>query len=263
MTKQVSKYKCLSLDDFGKGIIKDKNNTFFVDNLLPKEEAEIETTFSYGKISDIKIINLINSSKYRVKPKCKYFNSCGGCSLMHLDYKKQLEYKKDKVKNLLHKFAGIDINVNNTLPSIDLYNFRNKIQHPLGIKKGQVVSGFYHEKSHELISIDNCIIESTLSNKIMNTIIKLIKKYKYSIYNEDTYTGNIRHILIKTSTHFNEALVTIVTKDENLKGRKEFAKELISYHCEIVGVTLNINTNKRKSPLHLKRTFKFIIWIRT
>ena len=244
MTKQVSKYKCLSLDDFGKGIIKDNNHTFFVDNLLPSEEAKIETTFNYGKISNAKVIELLNESKYRVKPRCKYFLECGGCSLMHLDYLKQLEYKKDKIKNLIHKFSKVDIKVNDTLPSIDLYNFRNKIQHPLGINKNKIISGFYHEKTHHLINIDNCIIESTISNKIIKTIINLIKKYKYSIYNEDTYTGNIRHILIKTSTHFNEVLVTIVTKDENLKGRKEFAKELISYHSEIVGVVLNINTNK-------------------
>ena len=243
MSKQINTYTCLSLDDFGKGIIKDNKNTFFVDNLLPGEKAQIETTFNYGKIKSAKVISLITKSKDRVIPKCKYFSLCGGCSLMHLDYKKQLEYKRNKVKNLIHKFTNIDIEVNDTIPSSDIYNFRNKIQKPLGVSKGNPYFGYYQESSHKLIKIDECIIESTLSNKICDTILKLIKKYKYTIYNEDTYIGNIRHILIKTSS-FLKCLVTIVTKDENLKGRKEFAKELISYHPEIEGVVLNINKNK-------------------
>ena len=244
MSKQIKKYTCKSLDDFGKGIITDNNNTFFVDNLLPGEVADVETVFNYGKVTSARVINLISKSKDRVKPKCKYYSLCGSCSLMHLDYKKQLEYKKGKIKNLIHKFTSVDVKVNDIIPSIDLYYFRNKVQKPLGIENKKPILGYYKESSHKLINIDNCIIESEISNKICKTVLSLIKKYKYSIYNEDTYQGDIRHILIKTSAFYSTCLVTIVTRNENLKGRKEFAKELISYHREIEGVILNINSNK-------------------
>ena len=71
----------------------------FVDNLLEGEEGDIKTIYQFGKLKETKLLKRLTSSKFRVNPPCRYYSSCGGCSLMHLDYQAQLEYKRKKVQN--------------------------------------------------------------------------------------------------------------------------------------------------------------------
>lgn len=87
-SKRTLKTRCIALDDYGRGIIKEDGYTMFIDDLLPSEEAVIDTYFSYGKFNRALIKERITTSSDRIKPACKYFKSCGGCQLMHLSYQK-------------------------------------------------------------------------------------------------------------------------------------------------------------------------------
>ena len=246
MSRRVTKTTCLDLDDFGKGIVRIDDTTCFIDNLLPGEEADIETDFKYGKLAKAKAINRYNDSPDRVHPACKYYPNCGGCQLMHLSYEKQLEYKTKKVKELLHKFAKLDVEV---YPCIGLENptrFRNKVQKPVRFdnKKKKIKAGFYQSGTHNLIGVEDCLMETPLSNKISNLLVSLFEKYHFTPYHEDAQFGLIRHLLIKTNTNQDQALVTLIVTRSDIKGIKDFAKELMKKIPQIVGVVLNINTRK-------------------
>ncbi|MCR4699245.1 MAG: 23S rRNA (uracil(1939)-C(5))-methyltransferase RlmD [Bacilli bacterium] len=246
MSRRITKTTCLDLDDFGKGIVRIDNTTCFIDNLLPGEEADIETDFKYGKLAKAKVLERYTDSPDRVHPSCKYYPNCGGCQLMHLSYEKQLEYKTKKVKELLHKFAKLDIDVQ---PCIGLENptrFRNKVQKPVRFdnKKKKIKAGFYQSGTHNLIGVEDCLMETPLSNKISNILVSLFEKYNYTPYHEDAQFGLIRHILIKTSTDQKQALVTLIVTRSDIKGIKDFAKELMKKVPEVVGVVLNINTRQ-------------------
>ena len=246
MSRRITKTTCLDLDDFGKGIVRIDDTTCFIDNLLPGEQADIETDFKYGKLAKAKAINRYNDSPDRVHPECKYYPNCGGCQLMHLSYEKQLEYKTKKVKELLHKFAKLDVEV---YPCIGLENptrFRNKVQKPVRFdnKKKKIKAGFYQSGTHNLIGVEDCLMETPLSNKISNLIVSLFEKYHFTPYHEDAQFGLIRHILIKTNTNQDQALVTLIVTRSDIKGIKDFAKELMKKIPQVVGVVLNINTRK-------------------
>lgn len=246
MSRRITKTTCLDLDDFGKGIVRIDDTTCFIDNLLPGEEADIETDFKYGKLAKAKTINRYNDSPDRVHPACKYYPNCGGCQLMHLSYEKQLEYKTKKVKELLHKFAKLDVEV---YPCIGLENptrFRNKVQKPVRFdnKKKKIKAGFYQSGTHNLIGVEDCLMETPLSNKISNLLVSLFEKYHFTPYHEDAQFGLIRHILIKTNTNQDQALVTLIVTRSDIKGIKDFAKELMKKIPQVVGVVLNINTRK-------------------
>ncbi len=246
MSRRTTKTTCIGLDDFGKGIVRVDSTTCFVDNLLPGEEADIETDFRFGKLAKAKVSERYKDSPDRVHPECKYYPNCGGCQLMHLSYEKQLEYKTRKVKDLLHKFAHVDIDVN---PCIGLDNptrFRNKVQKPVRFdnKKKKIKAGFYQEGTHNLIGVDDCLMESPLSNRISNILVSMFEKYHYTPYHEDAQFGLIRHLLIKTNTEQSQALVTLIVTRPDIKGIKEFAKELMKKVPEVVGLVLNINNRK-------------------
>ena len=241
MSKRRLQVKITGLDDFGRGICKTDGQTYFIPGLLVGEEAIVETSFKFGKLNDLKVMERLNSSPDRTVSICPYYPQCGGCQLLHLRYESQLEYKRQKVQNLLHKFSGLDIKVEETISSNPHFEFRNKVQKPVRKVNGKLELGFYKTDSHELIPVKKCLMETPLSQKISREIHKLLVKYRYEPYDEDKGTGYIRHILIKTSRHYNEALVTIVSTTDKIKGRLQFAKELIGNVKEIKGVVLNIN----------------------
>lgn len=246
MSKRITRTICTGIDDFGKGIVHIDNTTCFVEDLLPGEEADIATIFHFGKLSEVQLIKRYSDSKDRIKPPCPYYSLCGGCQLMHLSYAKQLEYKTKKVQDLLKKFAKLNIKVNDTIGLEHPIRFRNKVQKPVryNAKTKQVEAGFYQRESHQLVSVKDCLMETKLSTRITAVLLSLFKKYHYAAYDEDKMTGVIRHILIKTSTDQKQALVTLVVTTEMLRGRLEFAKELMNKIEEVKGVVLNINPRK-------------------
>ena len=89
------------LNHEGKGITKIDNKITFIPNILTKEVADIEITKKYKKFNLGKVTKYISTSDNRVVPACPYYEVCGGCNIMHMSYCAQLDFKKDKVKNIL------------------------------------------------------------------------------------------------------------------------------------------------------------------
>ncbi len=230
-----------SLDDFGRGIIRHEGRTYFVKDLLPGERALLETDFAYGRLKEVRLIERKTESPHRVAPLCSHYPLCGGCQIMHLSYSEQLRYKREKVQALLHKFAGIDFPVRETLGMSTPSRYRNKVQKPIRLVHGRPEIGFYQEGTHRLIPALDCPAESSLSARISASVLRLIRHFRWPVYDEDRRTGLLRHLLVKTNRKEDEALVTLVVTEEFLPGRKEFARRLMEQVPEVKGVVLNIN----------------------
>lgn len=97
-----------------------------------------------------RLVEVIKPSPYRVEPKCPVARPCGGCTLQHVSYEKQLDYKWNKVKNCLSRIGGIEHPEDLMEPIIGMenpWNYRNKAQFPVGRdKEGKVVTGFMQEE---------------------------------------------------------------------------------------------------------------------
>lgn len=250
--------QCYDLSNEGKGVVKYNSIVGFVDNLLPGEKAEILITYLKKDIFYGKVISLIEQSPNRVKPKCAYFHDCGGCSIMHLDYNFQLMYKQNKVQECLKRIGGIDIKVNPTLGMANPFCYRNKIQMPIKLsKKGKVVSGFYKEKTHDIVPIDTCEIENKKADKILASIKFLMRKFRILPYDEDSRNGVVRHVLVRTSFHYEEIMVVLVTNVDAFSGRNDFIKELKRANPEITTVVQNINSRDTNVILGEKQRILF------
>ena len=239
----IEKGKCIDLSFEGKGVVKLLYGTVFVDGLFPGEEAEIKVLYKRAGSYFGKVNRLITKSPHRIQPRCGVCTACGGCQFQQLDYESQLEYKTNKVKETFRRVANLDVNV---LPCIGMdepYNYRNKVQVPLGRDPhGHLVSGFYRSGTHQIIPIDECHIEDKRASEIIKEFKTLMKEFKYEPYNEDSGRGLFRHILIRTSYHYDEIMVTFVTTVDEFKGRNNFVKALIAKCPSIKTIVQNINS---------------------
>lgn len=243
---------CTGLDDLGQGVCKEKDNVLFARGLLPGEEGEVQLRSVKGKVAFGDTIKVLRKSPDRIKCPFELLET-GISDLGHLKYEKRLEYKQKMIQDLIKKFAHLDIPVLPTLPCPVDEGFRYKIQRPVryDVSKKKLVSGYYRINTHRLVEIEECPIESKLANKILLCLLDILNKYGITAYDEDKGEGLLRHILIRASYKFPEALVTLVVTDFAVPHLEEIIKELTSEFSEVKGVVLNLNKRKTNVILGL------------
>ena len=239
---QIVRGKCLDISSEGKGVVKIGKYIYFVDGLFIGEEADIEVLYQRAGVYFGKVKKLHTLSKDRIQPKCKVCTSCGGCQYQQINYQKQLEYKTKRVKEALTRIGGVKVDVLPCLGMGNPYYYRNKIQMPYGKdRKGNVVYGFFKENSHEIIPVKECAIEDQRAAPILWNIKELVKQMNITIYNEDCGKGILRYVLIRTSHHYKELMVVLVTSMMNFPGQRNFVDALVKLHPEITTIIENVN----------------------
>ncbi len=237
----IIKGKCTSYSNEGEGVIHLNKEVIFVKGLFLNEEADIVINFSRAGINYGSIKKLITISKDRVNPKCKVSTACGGCVFQSLSYPKQLEFKSNKVKDAFKFIAKLDVKVNDTIGMENPYYYRNKSQTPIKKINKKIEFGFYKAMSHDIVPINECVIEDKRSNKILNSIKKNMQDFAIEPYDEDRRYGVIRHILIRTSYHYNEIMVVLVTNCDSFPSRNNFVNAIKKDNPEITTIVQNIN----------------------
>jgi 23S rRNA (uracil1939-C5)-methyltransferase len=226
----------IKMNDEGKCLVDIDGTLHAVKNLMPGEKARVTKTDHV-----FKVVKYIQPDDHRQKPPCPIFDACGGCQLQMMAYEKQLAYKRDLVATALHANELNEIVVLPTIGMKNMYRYRNKNTTVLSIDKGKLKSGFYEENSHQVIHMDDCRIQDEKANKIITDAIRLIKKHKLPVYDEDTMSGLIKHIMVRFSDTSGEYMLVIVTKTDVFPGRKNFAKAMKKKHPAIKTVVQNVN----------------------
>ena len=105
----------------GEGVAKQDGMVIFVPFTLVGEVVKCEVTFVKKSFAKAKVIKLIKGAEDRVQPLCPHFRKCGGCDMQHITYLKQLDIKRENVKNCFNKYAGEQVQVNDVIPSDNVF----------------------------------------------------------------------------------------------------------------------------------------------
>lgn len=116
-----------TLTNLGLGLGRFDNWVVMVPYTLPGELVKVRIFKNHKNYSEGDLVEVLEASKSRIKPKCPLFGVCGGCQYQHLQYEEQLIWKQNQIKELLKKMAGIDVAINPTFPSPKPFNYRSKI----------------------------------------------------------------------------------------------------------------------------------------
>ncbi len=226
--------------------------TVFVEGALKGDLVKAKITKAKKNYAVGDLVDIIEKSPFRVEPRCKITGICGGCTIMSMDYEKQLELKENLIYESLTRIGKIENP--NLKPVVGMdkpYNYRNKAQYPVGLnKEGQVEIGFYKKRSHDIVEFDTCHIQHPANDEILRIIKEYIKKNHISIYNEATKKGQLRRIVIKTGFATEEIMVILVTTDER-NSFLSLAKELVVANPGIKSLIQNINKSTGNAVLGL------------
>lgn len=253
---KVSKNELLGLNEEN-GI--EKNYVVFVQGSYPGDKVTARLLKIKNSYAEALAINIITPSKERVKAKCKFFGTCGGCKQQDLDYDAQTKYKQQQVEEIFNKLGGFSgFEIEPIIPSQNVYHYRNKMEFSFsekrwltkeeiskeGILDKDFSLGLHIPKIYDkVLDVDECFLQSEVSNKILNFTRDFFKKRNTSIYSTKTHTGFLRNLVIKQSFHTNDLMINLVTSEENDELIKEYSDEL---RKEIPHVTTIINNINKK-----------------
>jgi 23S rRNA m(5)U-1939 methyltransferase (EC 2.1.1.-) len=248
------------ISEDGSGIGHIDGMAVFVKDTAPGDTAEIKIikvkkSYAYGRL-----IRLIQQSQDRVEAPCPVARQCGGCTLQHLDYKAQLRLKKNKVVNCLKRIGGIEDAEKLCEGILGLeenpYRFRNKMQFPIGVdKEGKAVLGFYVQRTHSIIPVEDCMTGHEINKYIIDAVRKYIEENHISIYNEESGTGLLRHLITRTGFATGELMVALVINGDEIPKKKQLIgilQEAVDNYninkldemIQLTSVMLNINKEK-------------------
>ena len=181
---------------------------------------------------------------------CPAAAKCGGCQLTRLSYAEQLQWKQQRMAELLDGICE----VRPILGMDDPFHYRNKVHAVLAVDKaGKPISGVYAMGTHRVVPVRHCLIEDRRADRIIQTIVAMLPAYKLRIYNEYTHRGFLRHILIRTGHVTGQIMVVLVATSLEFPGKKAFVQELIQRHPEITTVVLNCNQRETSMVLGTKK----------
>lgn len=183
--------------------------------------------------------------------RCPYARKCGGCDYQGVAYEKQLSEKQ----KLVEKYVGGFCRVRPILGMEHPYHYRNKVHAVFDMAKGgKIISGVYKAGTHDVVNIDACQIEDTLSGAIIRDIRGLLRSFKIKTYDEDTGYGLLRHVLVRRGFHSGEVMVVLVLGSPILPSKNHFVKALRALHPEITTVIVNVNPKRTSMVLGEKES---------
>ena len=167
---------------------------------------------------------------------------------MHLDYPKQLEYKKKNVQTILRKNAGYLGEINDVVPS-NSFAYRNKAQLPFGMVNGKVAVGFYGTGTHKVVSSTKCFLHGDWLEKLIKITLDFANEEGLSVYDEESKKGLLRHLVARYLG--NKMVVTLVINGTTVKNIDKYADMLEE---TFGGVALYLNPNTRDTNVIMGNT---------
>ena len=261
MEKVFIKGTCTDISHEGLGVVKVDNKPFFVFDILPGESGKFEVTKENKNLGYAKVVNRFNDSKDRIVPICKKFGVCGGCDFFNMSYEFEVKYKLKMINETFKRIGHLDFKIDEVIKADKSTNidktikYRNKVQIPFKDNKNKAICGFYKKKSHDIIEVDTCYLQTDLTTEIAKFVKNVMNELKISAYNEEKHSGCMRHLLVRNTCN-NEYMVVFICKDYDISSIKVLAEKLKNKYKEVKSIILNIN--KEKSNVILGSDYKLI-----
>lgn len=242
-----------SVSSDGSGVARIDGFTVFIPQTVDGDTAliqivKVNKSFAYGRLLEL----LIPSPK-RCETVCSAYKRCGGCQLRHVRYEEQLIIKKGIIENAMRRIGGFtEFKADGVVGMESPDRYRNKMVFPVGDSAGGVICGFYAQRSHDIIPLEDCALCDELCGDINSAVISYMNECGVRAYDECCHSGTVRRIFVRKSFSEGEFMVVVSVNADNLPHREKLVQRLRRVSDRIVSIILNINKEKNNLVLGRK-----------
>ena len=233
----------------GFGVCRIDGRAVFVPRVLKGERWEIKlvkvtSTSVYARAEKPLVL-----SPARLEAVCPHFGRCGGCGLLHMSYEEELRFKLDKVNAALEHIGRQSVQATDIIGSDHICHYRNKAIFAVANNGNGPAYGFYRERSHDLISISSCYIQTELSCRIAAALTGFMAERGIPAYDESTGKGLVRHVFCRQAVSGPGAVACIVAAGGFGANTAALVEKLRASCPELTGIVLNVNKNRGNTVL--------------
>lgn len=242
----------ISSDGNGVGAI--DGFTVFVPHTAEGDIAEIVIDKVFSRYAAGRLKKNITPSNKRQEPPCPRFYECGGCHIRHIKYPAQLDVKRGIIEAAFRRIGGFtDFRCDDMLGMDMPERYRNKCIFQIGKDKtGKLAYGFYANKSHSVIPIDDCLTGIRENSVLCKALVDYMNENNIPAYDDKTGKGVVKRLFIRKAVTTGEIMTAVSINADDLPNREQLIKKLIASESGVKSIYININKDKRNSGLGQK-----------
>jgi 23S rRNA (uracil1939-C5)-methyltransferase len=231
----------------------------FVREGVPGDRVLVRVARVRKSYVEAQILDVLEPSASRVKPRCRYAGVCGGCRLQHVRYDLQADFKRQHVRDTLERIGGFrGIEVRPTIAAVTPYLYRNKMEFSFGerwlsreeMEQGTTPSDRFALGLHipvrfdRVLDLEECWLQSEQSVKIVNEVRAFCREHLLPVYSTRSHTGYLRHLVVRQSAHTQDLMVNIVTRSDRADVMMALTERLRVAVPEITTIVNNVTARK-------------------
>ncbi|WNO50829.1 23S rRNA (uracil(1939)-C(5))-methyltransferase RlmD [Lacticaseibacillus paracasei] len=227
----------------GMGVAKVDGFPLFIEDALPGEKMQVHVLKTQKQYGFAKVVKRLSDSPDRIPGADSTYIRTGIAPLSILAYPAQLQFKQKQIQEL-YKKAHLDIAV---LPTIGMTNplgYRNKAQVPVRTVNGELQTGFYKKHSHDLVPIEDFLIQDPKIDQAIVVVRDLLRKYHVPAYDERANKGVIRNIMVRRGHYTKQMMIVLVSQTWQVPHLKDIVEEITLALPEVTSVVVNLNDKR-------------------
>jgi 23S rRNA (uracil1939-C5)-methyltransferase len=209
----------------------------FVPFVLSGETIEAAITEQKSGFARAHAEAILEPSRHRVQPSCRYFGSCGGCHYQQSGYEYQLEIKKEILRESMRRTAKSELSVEIQLHPSPPWNYRNRSR--LQVQSSPSFAlGYFKLSSHDLLAIEQCPISSPLINRGIAAV--------WQSGHGGKVPQGVREIEFFANADDTQLLIEVsAAADTRRAALRTWVEDLRGFMAEIVGVVVFRDSQSR------------------
>jgi 23S rRNA (uracil1939-C5)-methyltransferase len=147
-----------SLDREGRGVAHRDGKAVFVEGALAGETVEYSSLRSKPAWELARVDAVLEASAERVAPRCRYFGTCGGCAMQHLELRAQVAAKQRVLEDALWHIGRVrpETMLRAVYGQAWEYRHRARLSSRFVAKKGGALVGFHERRSSYVADMTSC-----------------------------------------------------------------------------------------------------------
>jgi len=254
----------------GKAVARLEGLVIFVEGGVPGDVLTARITKVKKNHLEARAENIETPSPLRTQPRCEHFGTCGGCKWQHVDYRAQLDFKEQHVRDAFERIGGFENpSILPIIGSDEIYFYRNKMEYSfsdqqwltspptrepsvetnphstIDNRQSETFLGLHVPKRYDkILDINECFLQSEISNRILHAVRDYAKRSNRTVYSYSAHTGYFRFLVIREAKRTNELMVNLVTSEDHTDEMLKFTRELREKVPEITTIVNTINSKK-------------------
>jgi 23S rRNA (uracil1939-C5)-methyltransferase len=169
----------------------------------------------------------VPSAETLPKLPCPHFPNCVGCALIGNPYGEQLRRKRERVRVALGQYPSLSaLDVPEVVGSPRAFGYRNQVKLVVRRARRGLLLGIYRPGTHQVVDIRHCPVHHPLVTPVIDAVAQIVDHYEIPAYDERTFSGTLRYVVVRVSTWAKTAQVILVTRERFLPHARDIVRAL-------------------------------------